>query len=986
MTHSDKQPQQESPTDVPQMEAPESPPVKPPERRKSSYRSRRRVSLRTILFRYTLAPALILAVLLCLIFTLQQMSDRRDLLLSHGHASAQQLVELIELSDNHPFEVRIEWLNKSLMALMLERDMIRSVQLYRAVRNNTGAEELTLISSVGPRPRANLKASDLQGRGGHVYEDLHSLQVIQPLLDAEAHCWLAIELHRPYFLVGTYQVALVGLLGLIVCALTALVWAVILAERATRSLDRFKETLRAIGQGKLTARAASSRNLELSQLAEEINLMAANLTDYQRDYQESLHQTMEDLRQSMDAMEEQNIELELSRKKAVEYSRLRSTFLTNTTHEIRTPLNGIIGFTNLLLKTEVDQLQRDYLQTILRSSESLLTSINDILDFSRIESGNLVLDHSPMNIGQVVEETLQILAPYGYEHGLELVPFIDPLLPPSQIGDPLRIKQILTNLVSTAIRSSENGNIPVTVTVQSGKESELMVRVNIIDNGARCDEQTHRELKHIINSSLPHQELSNNGLGLSIARSLIETMQGEMGLDDNEQGGCTFWINLPLAIDRNRVPTTREQFPGCHLLLADPNPMTRRQIEQQLRHWQAEPLEHGDGQSLVPTVEQMWRHDAMPDALIIDTANAAGDFESFIGTVQQLVDTFQCRVVVQGSPADLRRCYDALRSRVLAFLGKPVSREGLLRALKRALPHHAQSRPVTGSFPPLPWPNKPRILVVDDYEANRLLMSELLRGQHIEVQVAASGREALAMWREQQFDMIFMDIQMPEMDGIATTGKIRQEESGHRTPIIALTAHAGTEEKSRLLSAGLDDYLSKPVSETQLSQTVKRWLQVYASTHFEPPAALVESRLVDITESLDLANQDPSLARDLLRMLLKSLHDEEREISRYYGAGDHKALFECVHRLHGGCCYCGVPRLRAATEQLQEYLRPLQEQEQADIDASAYELLTKEIRSLRDWAAEQDLDALFGLEQIGKIGISGMEIAEEASTSDGSPH
>ena len=939
----------------------------PPARQRHSKRpgSRRRLSLRAILFRYTMAPALILSVLLCLLFTLQQMSDRRDLLLSHGRASAEQLVELIHLSDGHSFEDRIQWLDKSLMALMLERDMIRSVQLYRADLNAAGVEEFKLISSVGPRPRATFSAEELRGKQAHVYEDLKSLQVLHPLRGENANCWLSIELHRPYFLVGTYQVALVGLLGLIVCALIALVWSVALSERASRSLERFKDSLRAIGQGKFNARTSNSRNLELSQLAEEINLMADNLSEYHRDYQESLHQSMEDLRQSLDAMEEQNIELELARKKAVENSRVKSTFLANTSHEIRTPLNGIIGFTNLLLKTEVDQLQQDYLQTILRSAESLLTTINDILDFSRIESGNLVLDHSPMNLGQVLEETLQILAPYGYEHNLELVPFVDPQLPPSQIGDPLRIKQIFTNLVGTAIRCSENGSIPVRITVQSGKESELTVRIGIVDNGARCDDQGRRELRQLLSNN-PPQQMSNNAMGLGIARSLVQTMNGELSIEDNDQGGCSYWVQLPLTIDRNRTAVTREQFPGCRLLLIDPNPMTRQQIGQQLTHWQAEPLEHCDSDNLVPTIEQMWRHDAMPDALIIDTAVAQGDFDTFIPTVQQLVDTYQCRVIIQGSPVDLRRCYDALRTRALAFLGKPVSRDGLLRALKRAVPHQAQSRPQTGNFPSLPWPAKPRVLAVDDYEANRLLMSELLRAQNVEVVVASSGEEALALWREQHFDMVFMDIQMPGMDGIATTAKIREEESGRRTPIIALTAHVGTEEKSRLLSAGLDDYLSKPVSEAQLSHTVKRWMEIYAPTEPDQISALAGPRLVDIGESLNLANQDPSLARDLLRMLLKGLHDDEQELSRLYLEGDLQGLFERVHRLHGGCCYCGVPRLRSATEQLQELLRPLQDQGEADIDGealeSAYELARREIRNLRDWAADQDLEALFGLE------------------------
>ncbi|MFD1216282.1 response regulator [Microbulbifer celer] len=947
-------------------------PLPPADVRPSAPRSRPR-SLRSILFRYTLAPTLALAVLLCLVFTLQQMNDRRDLLLSHGRASAEQLIELIHLSSGHSFEERIEWLDKSLLALMLDRDMIRSIQLYRSDHGTDNTETFTLISSVGPRPRTTHSPDDLRGKQAHIHEDVDSLQVLHPLKGEGTNCWLVIELHRPYFLVGTYQVALIGLIGLILCALAALIWAVYLSEKASRHISGFRDTLRDIGSGHFCARVEAPNNLELAQFADEINQMAQNLADHQREYQESLHQSMEDLRQSLDAMEEQNIELELARKKAVENSRVKSTFLANTSHEIRTPLNGIIGFTNLLLKTEVDELQQDYLQTILRSSESLLTTINDILDFSRIESGNLVFEHTPMNLGQVLEETLQILAPYAYEHNLELVPFIDPQLPPSQIGDPLRIKQILSNLVSNAIRCSVDGNISVRVSVQSGKESELITRINITDLGNRIDEAGRRELKQLLSSRRhqQQQQLSSNGMGLSIARSLIESMQGEIGISDGESGGFTYRLSLPLAVDRNRSAVTREQFPACRIMIADPNPMTRQQIVQLLHQWRAEPMAHNESQTLEPTLEQLWRHDALPDAVIIDTAFAGEEFDQFIATVQKLVDTFQCRIIVQGSPMDLRRCYDALRTRVLAFVGKPVAREGLLRALKRAVPHQSHPRPLTGSFPPLPWPTKPRVLVVDDYEANRLLMGELLRGQNIEAIIASNGEEAISLWREQQIDMIFMDIQMPGMDGIAATARIRSEESNSRTPIIALTAHVGAEEKSRLLSAGLDDYLSKPVSEAQLNHTIKRWMEMRVQPPQEATPRL-ESRPVDISESLKLSNKNPELGRDLLQMLLKGLYEDEEELGRLYRAGDHRGLFERVHRLHGGCCYCGVPRLRDATEKLQEQLRPYAAQEDASqnhaanqdskVDDQLYRTVIQEVRALRDWAADQDLAALFGLE------------------------
>ncbi|SDJ56267.1 response regulator [Microbulbifer yueqingensis] len=926
--------------------------------------SSRAVSLRALIFRLTLGPALILALVLGGLLTQQQVSDRRQLLLSHGHASAEQLAELIELSDGQPLQQRLDWLHKSLLALMLEKDMVRSVHIYSIKGDQLDADTgLQVLATAGPRPRSPITDLHLKDREeGFIFEKGSGIQVLHPLRAGELTCWIAIELHRPYFTIGAYQVALAALLGLILCTLAALTWSIFLSERLARYLERMGKAVEEIGQGQLDRRIAPGENRELNVLAEHINQMAQNFASYQEEATTNLLQSMDDLRQSLDSMEEQNIELDLARKKALEASRVKSTFLANTSHEIRTPLNGIIGFTNLLLKTEVDELQQDYLQTILRSSENLLTTINDVLDFSRIESGNLVLDHIPLNLGQLLEETLQILAPFAHENRIELVPLIDEQLPTTLIGDPLRIKQVLTNLVGNAVRSSTDGNIPVRASVQSSRDAEIVVRISVTDLGNRIDEEGRRELRQLLENSAqnPGQQISSNGLGLAIARSLMERMRGSIGIDEAAGGGATFWVHIPLHLERNRNQPAQEQFPGTRILVADTNRMTRLQVSQLLKQWQVEAIELDDTSTLQPALEQMWNHDALPDAVIIDTAIAGDDVTSFVATIQQLVDTYQCRVIIQGSPVELRRCYEQLRTRVLTFLAKPVTRDNLLRALRRSLPQQAHNRPATTNQSTLPWTAPPRVLAVDDHEANRHLVSELLRALAIDVTIADSGEQAVRLCGQQRFDMVFMDIQMPGMDGIEATRKIRAAEKDGRMPIIALTAHAGAEEKARLLSAGLDDYLSKPVSENQLNNMVKRWMKILVPGG-QAARQQGNPRLVDIAESLELSNRDATLARDMLQMLIKGLVADEQELNRCRANNDHRGLFELVHRLHGGCCYCGVPRLREATAALQEHLRPQQSDDNPDIDQQKVEAVTREIRALREWSSEQDLDILFGL-------------------------
>lgn len=600
-------------------------------------------------------------------------------------------------------------------------------------------------------------------------------------------------------------------------------------------------------------------------------------------------------------------------------------------HEIHTPLNGIIGFTNLLLKTKLDSRQQDYLDTILKSSEGLLAIINDVLDFSKIEAGKLVLDHIPMNLREAIEDVLTMLAPLAHDKNLELVSLIYSDVPINLVGDPLRLKQIATNLVNNAIKFTESGNIIVRVMLENTKENQSVLKISVTDTGIGLSNEDQKAIFQAFNQAdtSTARRFGGTGLGLVISKHLVEQMGGEMGLESEPGKGSTFWFTVRADHNKRAAPTENiSHLRGCRLALFDANPIARLSVRHLLEHWHMDVEEIEIFDELLAHLEAA-KHQQQPFELVLIGLQPSSDMEALPPTLEQ-IKRLGCKPIVMASTSANIAYQNLLENHAAGHLAKPICYEKLKAILGEVLVgqnQHAFDFDQTPEQPPVTEVHRaPKILAVDDNLANLKLVCALLDDLGVEVITADNGLKALDQMERHHFDLVLMDIQMPVMDGVETTKNIRKKEGDtRRTPIVALTAHAMSNEKQQLLRSGMDDYVTKPINELQLKHIIQKWTGFQVQTvHEQTPVTTMESSdndLVDMQEGLRLANGKQDLALDMLRMLLDTLGGEKKAITEAFQQRDFETLLERVHKLHGATRYCGVPLLREAANNLETLLK-----------------------------------------------------------------
>lgn len=785
--------------------------------------------------------------------------------------------------------------------------------------------------------------------------------------------WLLVEIKADDYTLLEYKTLLLALLLGTLFAVASAAFSMHFGRQLSDALQQLRNGLYQLRKGHLDTRLDQNAFTECDELVSAFNQLASGLKQQQDDIQRNMDQSIEDLRETLETIEIQNIELDLARKEAVEASRVKSDFLANTSHEIRTPLNGIIGFTSLLLKTTLTDQQKEYLRTIQHSSQGLLTIINDVLDFSKIESGRLQLDYVPMQLRPVIEEAMQIMAPAAHEKAIQLVLLVDQTLPTNLLGDPLRLKQVLTNLISNAIKFSNGGNVEIEVQLLSLEESQVELSVSVKDSGNGVPEADRQKLFRAFSQldTSNSRQHGGTGLGLAVSKGLIKRMNGNIGVQNSESGGALFWFSARFGIDQMAgVPEPTHLLANQLYGLISNNAPLKRQLKQIIGQESGKLQLAEQVSDLLALVKRFHQENQPLDTVLYDIEPHQErnlDTSALSNLRTQLWEHYRCKMLFLCTPSARRALeqYLGQQDEHLMYLEKPVVQLRLLQLLNHSLSREdSEQSPSNTTI----YESRPRILAVDDNPANLQLVGELLSGLGMDVALASDGKQAIDLAEQKQFDMVFMDLQMPIMDGIEATKIIRSREIGkRRTPIVALTAHAMAEQKSQLLLAGMDDYLSKPVSEAQLAHVINRWLKTRNQhNRWQPKAPLPlpsqeeatpdsPMRVLDLTKSLQLANNKPGLAKDMLSMLLANLRQDQTKIRISHQNLDYKTLEATVHRLHGGCCYCGAERLRMAAYSLDKSLQSKQYQ----MIEKQLEKLDQEINALLAWSEEHDLDVLF---------------------------
>ncbi|MEH0687492.1 two-component sensor histidine kinase BarA [Vibrio cholerae] len=760
--------------------------------------------------------------------------------------------------------------------------------------------------------------------------------------------YVSIELDLSSLRLQQYQEIFAAALVLLVGLGLSAVFAYRLMYDVTRPISHMKNMVDRIRRGHLDVRIEGKMHGELDSLKNGINAMAVSLSEYHVEMQHSIDQATSDLRETLEQLEIQNVELDIAKKRAQEAARVKSEFLANMSHELRTPLNGVIGFTRQMLKTKLTNSQTDYLQTIERSANNLLNIINDILDFSKLEAGKLALENIPFEFQESLEEVVSLQATSAHEKGLELTLKVDPKIPAGLAGDPLRIQQVLTNLVGNSIKFTERGNIDISVELRSQRDDVVELQFMVRDTGIGISERQQAQLFQAFSQADASisRRYGGTGLGLVITQKLVSQMGGEISLTSRLHQGSTFWFTLRLHVTDMPVSDLIEAqtLAQRQLLLIEPNMQAGSILQQMLasegiivthRTTLPEEGEHFDYERFNYRSSIKGEYDCYDYVLL----NLSPSHENTIGDVEMMVERLMAYAphVVLGMPSTALALSDHLIQKYQVHcITKPLSRRKLLQTLaanQEALPILEPNTPVSTDKLPL------TVMAVDDNPANLKLITALLKERVEQVITCSNGEDAVAQAEHQHFDMILMDIQMPKMDGVTASKAIKKLPLNEQTPVIAVTAHAMLGERDRLLKAGMDDYLTKPIEEHVLQQVLMHWNpnatvqeleKLDLSVHTTPdvpstPSASDSQIVIDWPAALKQSANKASLAKEMLQMLVDYIPEVNSVVEQALtGDGDEEArenLIHHVHKLHGSSSYCGVPRLKSICATLEKALR-----------------------------------------------------------------
>ena len=687
---------------------------------------------------------------------------------------------------------------------------------------------------------------------------------------------------------------------------------------------------------------------EIGELAASFNGMLARLRDY-RDRVEEAHATLEA------KVEVRTRELQLateeaktSARLALEASRVKSEFLATMSHEIRTPMNGVLGMTELLRGTPLNERQHRFVDTVYHSGQSLLRIINDILDFSKIEAGKIELEQINFDLRELVEDVCGMFAQPAHAKGLEIACLVPHALPIALRGDPARLRQILTNIVGNAVKFTGEGEVSVRVQLLAEGPGQARLRFDVRDTGIGIAEDKQQRIFEAFSQadSSTTRSFGGTGLGLAISKQLVELMGGRMGVISRPGHGATFWFEVDAAkqdTSARKMLAVGDKLHGLRVLVVDDNATNREILEEQLAAWKMRCTSLEGGHGALAALHAARAKGEPFELAVLDLHMPEMDGLDLARTIKNTPELAATPLIMLSSATLQNEANTFTHDLIRCNLTKPVRESDLFHAIATAI-EEVISSAIPDDAPAIAVANlhdrlSCRVLLAEDNRINQDVAKAMLEMIGVRTTVVSHGRQVLSALEKNSFDLILMDCQMPEMDGYAATAAVRERERDNpdmrRIPIVALTANAIAGDREQCLAAGMDDYLSKPFTQKELAAIIGRWVP-HAAAGGTIAADVVEqtnatkraaAKSGDVSVAADMCvnpqvlesirSMGQGLLEEVVRHYLQDTPERMEQIRVALAANDPEALRRSAHALKSGSANLGAERFAAICKVLE---------------------------------------------------------------------